>query len=263
MEEYLNRGIKEVIDEFPGLESILDEYGIGCGPCSVGTCLFKDIVEIHNLQPDQEQEMMARVAKAINPDAQVEIPQTKQTPKTPLNEIKYSPPMQKLVDEHVLIMRLIALIPEIINNLDVKSEEGRQIVLDGIDFIRSYADKYHHAKEEDILFGYFDEDLAIIKVIGEDHVTGRGFVKAALAALDDKDKEAVARHLTSYRELLTQHIKKEDDILYPWMDRNLTTTQVGELYSKFQEAEEQIGYSPEKYVVFVNNLEKKYNHQEV
>lgn len=263
MEEYLNRGIKEVIDEFPGLESILDEYGIGCGPCSVGTCLFKDIVEIHKLQPDQEQEMMARVAKAINPDAQVEIPQTKQTPKTPVNEIKYSPPMQKLVDEHVLIMRLIALIPEIINNLDVKSKEGRQIVLDGIDFIRSYADKYHHAKEEEILFGYFDEDLAIIKVIGEDHVTGRGFVKAALAALDDKDKEAVARHLTSYRELLTQHIKKEDDILYPWMDRNLTTTQVGELYSKFQEAEEQIGYSPEKYVAFVNNLEKKYNHQEV
>lgn len=263
MEEYLNRGIKEVIDEFPGLESILDEYGIGCGPCSVGTCLFKDIVEIHNLQPDQEQEMMARVAKAINPDAQVEIPQTKQTPKTPVNEIKYSPPMQKLVDEHVLIMRLIALIPEIINNLDVKSKEGRQIVLDGIDFIRSYADKYHHAKEEEILFGYFDEDLAIIKVIGEDHVTGRGFVKAALAALDDKDKEAVARHLASYRELLTQHIKKEDDILYPWMDRNLTTTQVGELYSKFQEAEEQIGYSPEKYVAFVNNLEKKYNHQEV
>ncbi len=262
MGEYLNRGIKEVIDEFPGLEPILDEYGIGCGPCSVGTCLFKDIVEIHNLQPDQEQEMMARVAKVINPDAPIEIPQTKQTLKAPVNEIKYSPPMQKLVDEHVLIKRLIALIPEIINNLDVKSEEGRQIVLDGIDFIRSYADKYHHAKEEEILFGYFDEDLAIIKVICDDHVTGRGFVKAALAALDDKDKEAVARHLTSYRELLTQHIKKEDEILYPWMDRNLTTTQVGELYSKFQEAEEQIGYSPDKYAAFVNNLEKKYNHQE-
>lgn len=69
MEVYLNRGIKEVIDEFPGLEPILDEYGIGCGPCSVGTCLFKDIVEIHNLQPDQEQELMARVAKVITPDA--------------------------------------------------------------------------------------------------------------------------------------------------------------------------------------------------
>ena len=263
MEEYLNKGIKEVIDEFPGLEPILDEYGIGCGPCSVGTCLFKDIVEIHNLQPDQEQEMLARMARVINPDAPIEIPQTKLTPEAPVNEIKYSPPMQKLVDEHVLIKRLIALIPEIINNLDVELEEGRQIVLDGIDFIRSYADKYHHAKEEEILFGFFDEGLDIIKVICEDHVTGRGFVKAALAALDQKDKEAVARNLASYRELLTQHIKKEDEILFPWMDRNLTTTQIGELYSKFLEAEEQIGYSPDKYVAFVNNLEKKYNLQEV
>jgi hypothetical protein len=34
MEAYLNKGIKEVIDQFPEVEKILDEYGIGCGPCS-------------------------------------------------------------------------------------------------------------------------------------------------------------------------------------------------------------------------------------
>ena len=53
MEAYLNKGIKEVIDEFPEVEKILDEYGIGCGPCSVGTCLLKDIVEIHDLPSDK------------------------------------------------------------------------------------------------------------------------------------------------------------------------------------------------------------------
>jgi len=37
--------------------------------------------------------------------------------------------------------------------------------LDGVDFIRSYADKYHHAREEEILFKYFDEDMAILKVM--------------------------------------------------------------------------------------------------
>ena len=36
MEAYLNRSIKEVIKEFPPVEKILDDYGIGCGPCAVG-----------------------------------------------------------------------------------------------------------------------------------------------------------------------------------------------------------------------------------
>ena len=56
MQQYLNKGIKEIIDQFPEVEKILAEYGIGCGPCSVGICELKDIVDIHNLPPEQEQE---------------------------------------------------------------------------------------------------------------------------------------------------------------------------------------------------------------
>jgi hemerythrin-like domain-containing protein len=166
--------------------------------------------------------------------------------------------MKKLVDEHVLIKRWVALIPEVINNLDVESEEGRQLLSDGVDFIRSYADKYHHAKEEEILFKYFDEDLDILKVMHEDHERGRSHVRAILEALERKDKATIAEHLNAYRELLKEHIKKEDEILYPWMDRNLSDTQIGELFSEFNTTDEQIGYSPDKYEVFINHLEKQY-----
>jgi len=65
MEKYLNKGIKDVIDEFPDIESILEEYDIGCGPCSVGTCLLKDIVEVHRLPPEKEQDLLARIEKSI------------------------------------------------------------------------------------------------------------------------------------------------------------------------------------------------------
>jgi len=33
METYLNRGIKQIINQFPEVENILDEYGIGCTSC--------------------------------------------------------------------------------------------------------------------------------------------------------------------------------------------------------------------------------------
>ncbi len=194
---------------------------------------------------------MARVAEVIYPDKEIKIPTTKRKTEAKPAEIKYSPPMKKLVDEHVLIKRWVALIPKVVENLDLESEEGRQLVLDGIDFIRSYADKYHHAKEEEILFKYFDEDLDILKVMHEDHTQARGHVKAILEAIDRKDKTAISKHLTAYGELLTEHIRKEDDILYPWMDRNFSTKQIGELFSKFNEIDEQMGDSPTKYEAFI------------
>lgn len=258
MEKYLNQGIKEIIDNFPEVENILEEYGIGCGPCAVGTCLLKNIVEIHNLHADQEQEMMARIAKIIYPDKDIEILQIKRKKEEQLEELKYSPPMKKLVDEHVLIKRWVALLPEVAKNLDVESEEGRQLILNGVDFIRSYADKYHHAKEEEILFKYFDENLDILQVIHEDHKQARGHVQAILEALESRDRGAIAEHLSAYGELLAEHIKKEDEILYPWMDRNLSMTQTGELFSKFNEADQQIGDSPEKYMEFINSVENKF-----
>jgi hemerythrin-like domain-containing protein len=258
MEEYLNKGIKEVITEFPAVDKILEEYGIGCGPCSVGTCLLKDIVAIHNLPEDEQRVMMARIAKVIYPDKVIPLPPATPRKETGPKELKYSPPMKALVDEHVLIKRWLALIPAVLEDLDLSTEEGRNLILQGVDFIRSYADRYHHAKEEDVLFGYFDPNLDILKVIVQDHIVGRGHVKAVVEGVDRQDKGAVAEHLLAYRNLLTGHIKKEDEILWPWMERNLTMTQIGELYAKFQETDQRMGLSTEKFENFIINLEKKY-----
>jgi len=240
MEAYLDKGIKEVIDQFPEVENILNEYQIGCAPCTVGTCVLKDIVDIHNLPANEEREMMARIARAIYPDKEIEIPQVKSEIEEKVREFTYSPPMRKLVDEHVLIKRWIALIPAVVKNLDVESDEGRQLILDGVEFIRYYADRYHHAKEEDILFKYFDDDLEILQVMYEDHKTGRNHVKTILEALERKDKATIAEHLTAYGELL------------------ISDTQIGELFSKFHETDEQIGYSPTKYEAFINRVEETF-----
>ena len=261
LEDYLNKGIKEIITERPGIEAILDDYDIGCGPCMVGTCLLKDIVEIHALSPRDEREMMGRIANAIHPDSEIDVPAI-QRKANARKAVTYSPPMQKLVDEHKLIKRLVAQIPHIIESIDLETEEGRQRVLDGVDFIRNYADSYHHAKEEDLLFKYFDEDAEIFKAMHEDHRNARSRVKNIVEGVESRDRESVIENLGAYRELLTDHIRKEDDILYPWMDRNITTTQVGKLFSSFSEVDERFGDAPARYEEFVRELEEGFQPKE-
>ncbi|MDW7681194.1 MAG: hemerythrin domain-containing protein [bacterium] len=239
MEEYLNKGIKEIIAEFPAIGTLLEEFDIGCVPCNVGTCLLKDIVEVHNLSSEQEASLMYKMSKLIYPDREISMPAITKTAAMPKpKEFSYSPPMKILVDEHKWIERFLAIVPALAEKIDIYREKHVSWILEGVDFIRSYADKFHHAKEEDILFKYFDEKLDIIQVMRQDHTAARNHVKAIIEALEDKNKEAVVDHLNSYQQLLVEHIKKEDEILYPWMDRNLTISQVGELYSEFQQAEQ-------------------------
>ncbi len=235
MNKDLEQNIKAIISSFPAVGDILNEYKIGCTSCAAGTCRLKDIVEIHNLPAEEEEKLMGRIALAISPDGGLKVPKSGRKPAAAPGTLKYSPPLRRLVEEHLLIKRLLALLPRLA--ADLGSEEGAGLALSGLDFIRNYADKYHHAKEEEILFKYFDPDLEVIKTMLKDHAAGRGHVKGAAEALAAKDAAAAAAHLLAYRDLLSEHIKKEDEILYPWMDRNLSLNQVGELFGKFAEAD--------------------------
>ena len=59
---------------------------------------------------------------------------------------------------------------------------------------------------------------------------------------------------------MSEHIKKEDEILYPWIDRNLSLTQVGELFGKFTIAEKNIDEEViERVKKFVMGLEERIN----
>jgi hemerythrin-like domain-containing protein len=258
MKSFKNKGIKDIIEEFPQVGSILEEYGIGCGPCTVGICQLKDILDIHKMEPEKERELMIRIEAAIYPERQIKTPAvTKTQPSVEAPQL-YSPPMQKLVDEHVLIKRWLALIPAVVKNLDLKSREGVQVIETGIDLIRSYADNLHHAKEEDILFKYFDDTAEIFQVIYEDHKQARDHVKEMLAAIENRDESSLGHHLTAYGILLKEHIKKEDEILFPWLDRKLSDTQVMELVGKFDKEDQRIGIDSEKYKSFLKGLEQQF-----
>jgi len=258
MEKYLRMLIKEIIGKYPPVGTLLEEYQIGCVPCSVGTCLLADIVEIHNLSPEDEGALMAGISGIVYPGQAVALPAPrKRSPEMP-RKISYSPPMKALVEEHRHIKRFLAVLPAVLDRFDARSEADRALVRDGLDFIRSYADRFHHAKEEDILFACFDPGLDILKAMREDHERGRAHVRAAGEALARCDGEGVTANLHGYAGVLAEHIRKEDEILYPWMDRNLSMRRVGELFARFLAVDERFAEDRKKYESFVGRLEDAY-----
>jgi hemerythrin-like domain-containing protein len=257
MNEILNTNIKEVIQRYPGVADALKQHDIGCVSCGLGTCLLKDVIGIHDLSQEAGEELMAAITLIVHPNGDVAVPKIERKAKSGAKaaSVKFSPPMQKLVDEHSLIKRLLAVIPGLIEGLDLDSEAGRQQVRDVIDFIRSFADKYHHSKEEDVLFKYFDANLDIIKAMYSDHENGRSKVRQMLAALETRDKPTLALNLKGYQELLTEHIMKEDEVLYRWMERNLSMKQIGEIFARCVQIDEEFNDKQKKYETLVSQME--------
>jgi hemerythrin-like domain-containing protein len=259
LENVLNKDIREIIDKNPEVGRILEEYGIGCAPCSVGSCLVSDVVGIHGLDPQTEATLLYRVEKAIYPDRDIPEPKVDLSKAQAPKEINYSPAVKNLVDEHVLIKRLLTLVPTITDFVEKSETVDKELILSCVDFIRGYADKFHHMKEEDILFKYVDEKSEIIKIMYEDHVTGRNHVKNVVEGAESGNKAQIKEHLNGYKDLLTQHIKKEDEILYPWIDRQLSDQQVGDLFQRCSAADASVGEElPRRYEKFIIDLEEKF-----
>ena len=256
MDDYMKTGVKALIDQYPEVGEILERFGVGCVPCAIGTCQLVDVLSIHALEPQDQTELLSQIGRVISPEGKVsltrELPDT--GPPRPA-EITYSPPLQRLVDEHVWIKRLLALIPDLVSEIRGSADLDEALLLQTVDFIRSYADRFHHMKEEDILFDYTDREAEIVRVILEDHERARGFVSAIVRAIEDGDRGPLWANLFSYRELLTEHIAKEDEVLFPYIDRGLSTSQVGEIFGRFQEAESALAEDvPHRYTQFITSL---------
>jgi len=156
---------------------------------------------------------------------------------------------QTLVNEHKLILRMIALLERNAPRTADGSYTNWRFYLDGVDFIRNYADRFHHAKEEDVLFealvnnGMPRENSPVAAMLME-HDRGRAFVKAmesaALNALAGNAgmEGIIAENALAYAELLREHIAKEDEILYPLAERVIPATMRDSIIEGYTAAED-------------------------
>ena len=156
---------------------------------------------------------------------------------------------QRLKDEHQLILRMLALLEKNAKRTEEDSFTDYQFYLDGVDFIRNYADRFHHAKEEDVLFEAMIENgmpraNSPIAAMLMEHDQGRAFVRgmeeAARRAMNGEagQNEAIVENARGYLELLREHISKEDEILYPLAERVIPEGMRDGIVAGYQKAEE-------------------------
>ncbi len=170
-----------------------------------------------------------------------------------------------LMIEHRLIERMIVVMKR---NLSKAEKEGKldpEFIDMAIDFIRTYADRTHHGKEENILFRDLKErDLSnadrqlMNELIGE-HVLGRKTMKNLADANNryrNGEQSALAdikTNLATLAEFYPKHIEKEDKIFFPDARKYFSEEEDQAMLMEFWEFDRKMIH--EKYISVVEEAE--------
>jgi hemerythrin-like domain-containing protein len=160
-------------------------------------------------------------------------------------------PTQELSHEHQTILLMIRILEKMSDRLEAGEKVDPLHLEQAVDFIKIFADKCHHGKEEDLLFPAMEEagiprDGGPLGVMLREHTEGRNYVKAMTGALtgikegDHRAAELFAENARNYGALLSEHIFKEDHILYPMADSRLSAAKQDELETCFAGVERDV-----------------------
>ena len=172
-----------------------------------------------------------------------------------------------LMIEHRLIERLIAIINRTLSQIE-KEDKAEPVFIDtAVDFIRTYADRTHHGKEEDILFRELkkrelsEEDRRVMNELIEEHVLGRKLTKKLSEANNryrNGEKQSLSEIVSGLRSLANfypKHIEKEDKVFFPAARRYFSEEEDQAMLNEFWDFDRKMIH--EKYLSVVENLENQ------
>ncbi len=175
-----------------------------------------------------------------------------------------------MVEEHKYIKRMLAVTRKycykVMKNQPVKYEDFYKI----IDFVRNYADRHHHGKEEKLLFESMMKELGrpaemlVRHGMLVEHDLGRLHMQELETALkkvmegDDEARLDVIANAISYTHLLHRHIDKEDSVVYTFARRNLVRETLDRLDTEGEvlEQEAEAQQVQQKYIQLLSELEE-------
>ncbi len=158
--------------------------------------------------------------------------------------------MSKAIDdlkhEHDAILFTLKVLDKVAGSGKEKSAFSAEDARSLVDFLKEFADKCHHGKEEGIFFpamqaaGIPNEGGPIGAMLAE-HAQGRAFIQGMEKALaDGPDRTAFARNAQGYISLLRSHIDKENTVLFALGEKVLGAATLAGLYNKFEAHERDV-----------------------
>ncbi|HOF05298.1 MAG TPA: hemerythrin domain-containing protein [Syntrophales bacterium] len=156
-------------------------------------------------------------------------------------------PIGPLMWEHRLIEKMLEVVTREASRMEAAGEANPAFIDTAVDFIRTYADRTHHGKEEDILFRELKkkkltpEHARIMDELIQEHVYSRRTVGKLVAAKEryvDGDRGAVGEIVALLKELASfypRHIAKEDKPFFHECQRYFTDAELDEMLGEFRE----------------------------
>ncbi len=173
-------------------------------------------------------------------------------------------PVGPLMVEHRLIEKMIKLIGTESQRI-LRQKNINVVFIDrAVDFIRTYADRCHHGKEEDILFRDLvkkplsAEHKRILDELTEEHTFARNTTKK-IVAMKEKyvqgDKNIIleiAKLMQALAEFYPKHIEKEDKHFFLPCMNYFTSQEQEAMLKEFWEFDKQLIH--EKYKAMVQEM---------
>lgn len=151
-----------------------------------------------------------------------------------------------LMNDHEAILSALNIFSRILTVVPATAQNNPDELVDFIAFLKEFADKCHHGKEEGILFpamiaaGIPDRG-GPIGVMMSEHIQGRGFIHDMETALEEPmDRAAFEKAGRNYIDLLRMHIQKENTVLFPMADRVIKAEDLERMNIAFEEHEEKV-----------------------
>ena len=157
-------------------------------------------------------------------------------------------PTRMLIAEHAVILRGLTALEDRLTAWEGEAPPDPAYLEKAVEFLRGFADRCHHGKEEGILFKAMVEELDFprtagpVAVLTREHEQGRAFLRkmGEAAAVLGQDPAALRQVIESgrgYIQLLRLHIARENDVVFPMVDQFLDDTDNARLARQFEEFE--------------------------
>lgn len=160
--------------------------------------------------------------------------------------------MQDLEAEHRLIETVAKALGDVADGLEKGQRADAAALAAAAEFLRVYADKLHHGKEEAHLFSMLVKRGVPLQGcplggLNHEHEKVRALVRALAERAQAYDQgqpgaaAALLETLRGIRDLYQSHIWKEDAMVFPMADRLLTEADQKELSERFAEVDRAVG----------------------